>query len=146
MPTYRNDKTKVLTLRNLAWEKTAVSPGESIESYEYLYLDGLTKTAETPLFNRICANSSITLTESAVDYLLHPDTTQILVSDITGAATVTTGDDYPGQIPIASGESTVRLMIDRPRVFFEKLRLSGSGTCTVMEFRPWPWETVPDGN
>jgi len=146
MPTYRNDASKTMTLRNTSWELTQVTSGSTIETYEFLYINGLTKTADTPLFNRVTANKAVELSSSAVDYLIHPDTTKILITDMTESVTVKVDDAFPALTPAAFYDDTMRdlmtreFVIDRPKPIFEKLRLSGSGSVTVMEFRNWPWE------
>lgn len=141
MPTYRNDSTKTMTLKNLSWKNTQVASGETIESYEFLDITDLVKTLDTPLFNRVTANTSETLSETAATHLLHPDTTKIIITDITGNVTATITDGEPALIPVASTSSTPTLLIERPKKLFESIRISGAGTCTIQEFRDWPWES-----
>lgn len=140
MPTYRNDNTKTLTVRDLNWDNTQVASGETVESYVFLDIAGLTKTADTPLFNRATGNTSVTLAETAVTHTLNPHTTSLIITDITGAVTATVTDGEPGLIPTAATSDTPVVVIERPKITFEYIRLSGSGTCTVQEFRDWPWE------
>jgi hypothetical protein len=144
MPTYTNNTTKHLTLLNTLWEKIVVHIGESIETFKFYYVDGLDKTDDLPLFNKTTASKSITL-GSVADYLLHPDTTSLIITDITNEVDVRVQDDWPTLIPIQSGADTVRIVIERSQLLFEKLRISGTGTCTITEYRNWPWE-ISDGD
>jgi hypothetical protein len=51
MPTYRNDSTTVYFVTDTSNLRQAVQPGDEIETYQLLDLDGMTRTAEAPYFN-----------------------------------------------------------------------------------------------
>lgn len=48
MPTYRNDSTGRVFLRNLLGTIVPLDPGESLEVYTTLSIEGLTKTSDNP--------------------------------------------------------------------------------------------------
>lgn len=51
MPTYRNDSEATYRILNSNNVQQVVQLGESVQTYQFLTLFGMTKTAETPYFN-----------------------------------------------------------------------------------------------
>ena len=135
MPTYTYSGTTAKTFRFLSEKLVTVEPGESFETYEYQTDSDLTKTADTPLYNPIAASTLVTLSSTAADHVLNDDTTKILIVSITGTVTAKPQVDTAIAVLLDASSSDPAVLIPREKKYFDRLRLSGSGTCTVMEYR-----------
>lgn len=134
MPTYINNTTAQATLSGPRGERFIVDPGDTIAVPFYVSDANFTKTLDTPLSSAATATTSVTLAETAADHDLHADTRRFMVTQITGTITVWPQLDtaVPLLLAWSSEDPIIQFLLDDFPC--EKLRVSGSGTATIMEY------------
>lgn len=134
MPTYINNTSTKKIMAGPGGERFPVQSGESIVVPFFVSDANFTKTFDTPISSESTATTSVTL-GAAADHDLHPDTRRVAILQISD--TVTVRPQLDSAVPIllswTSSDPIIQFLInDFP---CEKLRISGSGTITVMEYR-----------
>ncbi|MBI9092309.1 MAG: hypothetical protein JEZ12_24100 [Desulfobacterium sp.] len=134
MPTFRNDSGVQQTIENLGGNQEIVSPGETIETYQFYNIPGLTQLSETPLKNRNAAMTEVPL-GAEVPHVLNSETRKILVINITGTCTVKPQETTAVPVMLNNTETSIIMPINLEHYPCDKLLVSGSGTCTIVEFK-----------
>lgn len=134
MPTYQNTSGAQAVLTGPRNESFIVESGDSIAVPFYTTDSNFTKTSDNPIASRATATTSVSVTSSAADHDLAAGTRLFMVAQITG--TVTVRPQLDTAVPIlldwTSDDPIVQFSLDDFPC--EKLRVSGSGTVTIMEF------------
>jgi len=136
MPTYTNNTTAPIYILGSHGITREVAPGATLATKYFCdhAANGLTKDSDAPLYNRVKARHTVTLTDVAQDVEIDLETTYVAVVQITGAITAYcqsvsntppeledwTSDDPIVQIPAAAR--------------FTKLVVTGYGTCEIIEY------------
>lgn len=113
---------------------TTVKPGESFESFLFLNGSDLTLTADTPLKSRYAANAEVSLGAEAA-HILNAETKVFLVTDISGICTVKPQVTTAVPVMLNNTESSVLIPIYLDECPCNKLLISGSGSCKIIEFK-----------
>lgn len=135
MPRYRNDSGEQHSIENIHGHIEIVSPGETIDTYQFYSIPGLTRISVTPLKNRNAAITKVFLGAEKV-HLLNEATHNILIINITGICTVKPQVTTAVPVSLDNTESSVIIpiyLVDYP---CDQLLVSGSGECTIIE-RKW---------
>lgn len=134
MPTYENNQEIVSILLGPHGEEFAVGAGDTIEVPFFISNENFTKTLDTPISSRSTATTSVDLTSSAMDHDLNAATRRFIVIQITGSVTVRPQLDTAVPILLSWTSENPIFTFALDDYPCEKLRVSGSGACTVMEF------------
>lgn len=139
MPTYLNESeaTYIVESAGNGFQKgptISVTPGETVETDKFYNLTDFTKTLDTPLKSRIVANTLITLTVSEEDHILNEATRDWVFIDVVGELTVKPQLTSSTPILNTATDASPIIIFERENYPCEKLIVSGSGTCTIIEF------------
>jgi len=134
MPTYQNNQPIPSILSGPHGEAYVVAPGDSIEVPFYIVNANFTKTSDTPLTNRVTSIAAGTLASSAVDHILNANTRKFIITQITGTVTVRPQLDTALAVMLDWTSDDPVILFDLDDYPCEKLRLSGVGSCTVLEY------------
>jgi len=134
MPTYQNNQPIPSILSGPHGEAYVVAPGDSIEVPFYIVNSNFTKTSDTPLTNRVTAITAVALASSAADHTLNANTRKFILTQITGTVTVRPQVDTALAVMLAWTSDDPVILFDLDDYPCEKLRLSGVGSCTVLEY------------
>jgi len=139
MPTYRNDGSVNIYIKDTVDALITLKPGDTIQSYEIRTDSGLTKTADTPYYNPLVDRHSETSTGVGDDQTVELDvsnTSYIKVWKVTGGpvsvffqAKVNT----PAVAVLRAGDSFVTGI--KKNVGQLILEFAAAGTCEVLEAR-----------
>lgn len=134
MPTYRNDSNETIKVENKDKEIVSVEPNQTVETNKYLSITGLTKTLDTPYYNRVVNRQTITL-GAAQDVEISLETDWILIFQITDSVTVyrQSASNTP---PEYEDHTSLDPVIQIPaKGTLNNLVMSGTGTCEVVEYK-----------
>lgn len=132
---YRNNSQNVYSVYNTDNHTISVKPGEYVDSYVfYDYEDFDVIDDYDDLYNPITAITEVSL-GAATDHVLHADTKKILIIKVTDTITVRPQVDTAVPLLLNMTVNDPIIVIERERNWYTKLRVSGSGTCTIMEYR-----------
>lgn len=139
MPTYRNDSTETRHEYNINDQFVKVAPGDSIETYAFLG-DGWTKTVNTPIFNPVVQENTITLTTGGVEVTLASKTVSIGFYDITETVTAVYTEATTITPALMKNLTAVLgyvpvINIAEYRSSIQKIVLTGTGTCRVVQYQ-----------
>jgi len=138
MPTYKNNSRGNIIMQNTNGEDVQVLPGETIETFKVYSNSGLTKISDAPLWNRVVNRQTITLSETEQDVAIDPLTDWIIILKITDNVTIycqsitNTPPEYNAH---TSSDPIIQIPASE---MFDKLVMTGAGTCEVVEYRNKP--------
>ena len=138
MPTYRNDGSVGITIEGtdgkVEFSKT-LKPGEQGETWRYCDKPGLTKLSDAPMYNRVVGRQTVTLNETPQDVNISLSADWVLIYAITGAVTAyrQSAANTPAEYA-AHTDDDPKIQIPA-KATFDKLVVSGSGSCEVVQFR-----------
>ena len=133
MPTYQNNQNSDSILSGPHGENFTVAPGDIIEVPFFINDANFTKILDTPLSSRTTATTPVYLSGSPVDHPLNAATRKFMVLKITGSVTVRPQRDDAVAILLDWTAEDVIILFSIDDYSCEKLRISGSGSCTIME-------------
>ena len=136
MPVYKNNTTE--DQKFVVKNKTlfTVEPGQEVTSQYFTTNTNLTLITETPYYNKLAAYNKITgLSATPASLDIDPAADKIVVSQITGSVTVHCQDatNTPAILTDWTSENPV-MPIDSDG-HFNKLIFTGSGDCSVYQFK-----------
>jgi len=134
MPTYTNNSSGALKIVNFLGVEEMVLPGNNVQIDHYFDNDDFTLAADTPYYNRVVNRQTVTLSGTAAEIDIGSTTDYITVLKITGEVTVycQSTDNTPPELNEWLAEDPI-IQIPAKRKF-NKLALTGSGTCEVIEY------------
>jgi hypothetical protein len=133
--TYQNNSSSNVILRNKQGNSVVLAPGKTIETYYYSSDTNLTKTADTPFWNRVIGRETITATAGGVDASIDPDTDIVMIFQISSTISVYIQSDT-NTPPALLDWTIVNPIIQIPvRGRCDNLVIKGSGTCEVVQYR-----------
>ena len=138
MPTYRNDGPEEITVEEtdgrVEFNKT-LKPGEQAETWRYYDNPDLTKLSDSPMYNRVVGRQTVTLSATPQDVPISLNADWVLIYAITGAVTAyrQSADNTPAEYA-AHTDDDPKIQIPA-KATFDKLVVSGSGTCEVVQYR-----------
>lgn len=133
MPNYTNNGAADIYIENLSGEIVPLKPGQSMDTYLFYSDANLGRNSELPLKNPVTGNTLVTL-GAAQDHVLDSETNYFMVVDITDEVTVRPQRDDATPLMLNAKHNSDVVIHNRTRNYYDRVRVSGSGTCTIIEF------------
>lgn len=133
--TYRNDGSGSVIMRDKYENQVVLYPGQTIETYYYNTSPGLTKTSDAPYYNRVMASTAVTLSVTPTEVAVNLQTNWILVLKITGTVNAYAQSTSNTPAELANWTEDDPIIQIPANGKFDKLALTGSGTCVVMQYK-----------
>ena len=136
MPTVKNITDNTINVYDMNDRLVPLGPNKQMESSRFpADEEVLELISDTPYYNRVISNDAVVLSESYADVTVDLDTDILVCIGSTGTITVFAQDetntppelnDYPSESPVVIIEAKGRM---------NKLRVKGSGTWHVIQYR-----------
>jgi hypothetical protein len=134
MPTYKNNGSSNVILKNKQGNQVILSPGETLETYYFNNNSDLVKIADTPFWNRVVAKTNITLSSTAQDVAIDLTADYVAIFQISDTVTayIQSESNTPAELTDWSSDDPIILIPAKGR--FNKLVVKGVGTCVICQY------------